>query len=101
MADIHTGPRFAYRKLDRVTPFGHFLFGGMHMSSDNSDLPGTTGFAFMGGGGLDFKLTPHVAFRVAQVDYLYSRLNGREAVAPPQNGVRVSTGLVFGWGAAK
>jgi hypothetical protein len=94
------GPKFAYRKFERVTPFGHFLLGGMHMSTNNSDLLGATSFAFMGGGGFDVKLTPHVGFRVAQVDYVYTNFNG-EAIAGPQNGVRISTGVVFGWGQQK
>jgi hypothetical protein len=38
--------------------------------------------------------------RIAQVDYVHSNFNG-EAISGPQNGVRVSAGVVFRWGESK
>jgi opacity protein-like surface antigen len=110
-SNIHTflvGPQVAYRKDERLTPFGHALLGlsRVHQrgtATTTGPLMGTTTFSFndtdtgfaMGlGGGLDVTITRSVALRLIQADYLMTRLNGDS-----QNNARVSVGFVFRFGA--
>jgi len=90
------GPRVSYRRYNRVTPFAEVLFGVAHASAS---VAGTTNsanaFALTIGGGLDYKLTNHLAIRPAQVDYLITRFNEFATGTQRQNNVRVSTGIVF------
>jgi opacity protein-like surface antigen len=74
-----------------VTPFAHILPGVVRFKVDigPSDFT-TTKFAMAAGGGLDFNLTERLALRVAQADYLLTRLG-----QSTQNNVRVSTGFVL------
>src|ERR1700694_1919843 len=58
------GPRFSHRGGDRITTFGQVLFGGAHLTS------GLTPFAMSAGGGVDLRLSEHVAIRVVQIDYI-------------------------------
>jgi len=101
------GPQFTYRGNEHVTPFFHVLVGGAHDSSSNSSSGTTTSssssnsssgnaFAFAPGGGLDVNVSPHIAIRVAQVDYLLTKF--RDDQDNRQNNVRVSAGIVFRWG---
>ncbi len=98
------GPRFSIRKHDRATPYFHALFGGARASGSLYDVPlpgrARTGpdasWALTLGGGLDVNLTPRVAFRAFQVDWVHTRLhNGSNDL---QNSLRVTTGLVFRFG---
>jgi len=51
------GPRFSYRKLDRVVPFAQALFGGSHFSTSTGGITGGgTEFTFALGGGADIGL---------------------------------------------
>lgn len=73
-ANIYTytfGPRFTYRKLDRVAPFFHTLVGGarVNVSGAGSD----SSFAANIGGGIDIKVTNVFAVRPIQVDALMTR----------------------------
>jgi opacity protein-like surface antigen len=77
------GPQFSYRKDERVTPFVHTLFGGVHATGDTS-------FAWAIGGGLDVKVADYVAVRIIQADYLGTRFGGTT-----QNNARLSFGIVF------
>jgi hypothetical protein len=105
-ANIHTfmvGPRFSYRKSDRITPFGHILIGGIrnHIKSEfQSDLIGNSSFtdtqttvAGAVGGGLDVKLGSSVALRVIQADFVLTHF-----FSTPQSNARVSIGLVYRFG---
>ena len=92
------GPRFSYRKHERVTPFAHVLLGGVRdkiagrigsISISETD----TAFGLALGGGLDVQLHRHVALRLIQADYLLTRFNGET-----QNNARLSIGLVFRFG---
>ncbi len=85
------GPKFAFRGNNRVTPFAHILPGVVRFNVDfgSNDFT-TTQFAMAAGGGLDFNITERVAFRVAQADYLLTRLG-----QSTQNNLRVSTGFVL------
>ena len=96
------GPQFTFR-TKKVNPFIHALFGGSRLNQSGTTtflLPppppltlnfstSTMFFAFAGGGGIDYKLTERLAWRV-QADYL--------AIGTPSrtlDNLRVSAGLVF------
>jgi hypothetical protein len=82
------GPKIAYRGSSRATPFVEALFGGVHVSQPGAS--GLNGFAMAVGGGLDVKAGSHVAIRIAQGDYLMTRVSGTR-----QNNFRFSAGIVF------
>jgi opacity protein-like surface antigen len=95
-ADLNTyfflfGPKFAFRGNSRVTPFAHVLLGVVRFDVDTGlrDTT-TTQFAVAVGGGVDFNITEKVALRVAQADYILTRLANSN-----QNNIRVSTGFVL------
>lgn len=91
------GPQFTYRGNEHVTPFFHVLLGGAHQSSSFAGVSDSANaFAFAPGGGLDVNVSPHIAIRVAQVDYLLTKFKDDEDNR--QNNVRVSAGIVFRWG---
>lgn len=107
-----------YRKIDRVTPFAHALFGGNRVGTATITIPpfppllpnstplsiSDTAFAMAFGGGVDFEANKHISIRVGQVDYLYTRHNfsyGVAGVATHQNNLRVSAGIVFTFGAGR
>ncbi|MDD5541663.1 MAG: hypothetical protein PHX83_00650 [Acidobacteriia bacterium] len=81
------GPRFSYRSDAKVTPFFQTLFGGVRLSgggvSDNA-------FAMTAGGGVDVNVSPAVAIRLAQAEYLMTRSSGTT-----ENNFRFSAGVVF------
>src|SRR6185312_16139628 len=75
------GPKFSHRGA-RWTPFAQFLFGVARLTSDvSTPVPGffsastfhENAFATALGGGLDLKLTKHVAWRVVQGEYLLTK----------------------------
>jgi opacity protein-like surface antigen len=109
------GPVLSYKTKARMTPFVHALFGWDRASLSGSALSGLpsssaattyTDFAMAFGGGLDYKLSRHLAVRVGQLDYLYTGhdLNslygsafgpGRfQGLASHENNLRFSTGIV-------
>ena len=92
------GPRFAWHRSHRFTPFVEALFGGASAASStrvsllpagpvinplvtvNPDLPITarlnasqSSFAILAGGGLDIKLSKHMSFRPVEFDYYLTR----------------------------
>ena len=85
------GPAVRFPNTSRLTPFAHALFGGGHISGEAFGFSGSeTDFTWAAGGGLDANLTPHVAVRVAQADFLQTRVAGDS-----QNHFRYSAGIVF------
>jgi hypothetical protein len=89
------GPKFAYRKCCRITPFAQLLAGGVHGSVGFPGLASSTNaFALAAGGGIDVKPWRRCLFaiRVVEVDYLLTRFNGSS-----QNNLQVKTGIVFRW----
>jgi opacity protein-like surface antigen len=80
------GPKFAYRHSDKLTPYFHFLLGGAHVS-------GSGAFALAFGGGFDAKVTPHVAVRLIQADYVLTKFN--DGANNRQSNARISAGIVF------
>jgi opacity protein-like surface antigen len=79
------GPRITFRR-GKVTPFVQTLIGAGHLTG-----PGFSknAFAMTAGGGLDWNASEHLSIRVAQLEYFMTRFGNT------QNGVRVSTGVVF------
>jgi hypothetical protein len=106
------GPRLSFRNNTRFTPFAQVLAGGVHASAVTVNacsgaacavLPVQTSFAFTGGGGLDIRLTHHVSIRAVQAEYMMTRFPGvaggvSTGVSASQNDLRLSSGLLFGFG---
>jgi hypothetical protein len=82
------GPRLFYREDLRVTPYAQVLFGGAYDTRRDAST-----LAMSAGGGFDVRVTPHVALRVAQAEYLLTRFG-----TGTQNNLRVSAGIVFRFG---
>jgi outer membrane protein OmpA-like peptidoglycan-associated protein len=98
------GPKFSHRG-DRWTPFMQFLFGAAHAKADvSTSAPGffsaasfhENSFAMALGGGVDLKLGKHVAWRIFQGDYLFTKF--QDGNNNQQNNIRAATGLVFRFG---
>lgn len=99
---IAAGPQFTYRRMSRIQPFAHIMLGAAH-----SDLqPGSsahavlaaidptfatkdTGFALLGGGGIDYIFRYYAAFRLTG-DYVRGYLFN-----DTQTNFRVSLGVDF------
>ena len=86
------GPVVSLRRNETFTPFAHFLVGGFHSSAAAGSLSASgSGLAMMLGGGVDVKVTPRVALRAIQFDWLSLHSNGQS----DNNNARISTGLLF------
>src|ERR1035437_2162021 len=65
------GPRLSFRNQGRITPFAQALFGEVHASPVTLDagcmgagctpLPAESSFAMTAGGGLDIRMSHHLA----------------------------------------
>ena len=84
------GPRISYRDNDRITPFAQVLVGGARISAAGASL---NSFALAAGGGIDIKAAEHIAIRLVQAEYVFTRFAGEK-----QNNVRLSAGVVFRFG---
>jgi hypothetical protein len=86
------GPRFSYRKSDRIVPFAQATFGASHLSASFAGASGSTNpFAYSFGGGADVAITRSgkVALR-PEVEYFGLRANGGTS-----NCVRLAVGIVY------
>jgi hypothetical protein len=115
MANYVAGPRVWFNKKGRINPYVQALFGGVWLQSHAQDtfatplianlapLEGsTTKFGMLVGGGLDIRLARHVAFRLVEADYFYTRLpNPVFTGAHIQDNVRLSAGVAFLFGGEK
>ncbi len=92
------GPRVSFRGNERITPFVHALFGGARASTDFAGgTSSDNAFSMAFGGGIDAKVSEHVAIRLGQIDYLVTRFDeGTGRVN--QNNFRYSGGIVFRFG---
>jgi hypothetical protein len=103
------GPRLTLRQ-DRVTVYGHALFGVAHISYGKSSLaefisffPGlpinnfsSNSFAGAFGGGVDIQLSRSVSLRALQAEYVLTNFpDFVDGQRRNRNNVRVSTGIVF------
>jgi hypothetical protein len=86
------GPRFSYRKLNRVVPFAQALFGGSHFSTSSGGITGGgSQFAFALGGGADIGLDRSRRFALRlEGDYFGIRSSGSTTAAS-----RLSIGIVY------
>jgi Outer membrane protein beta-barrel domain len=98
------GPQVGIR-TGKLRPFAHVLLGGAHSNVYGnlekvsgvvfSKAPSNNTFALAFGGGLDIAInhTGTIAFRPAEIDYLYTRFNN--SVASGQNNFQYKAGVVF------
>jgi hypothetical protein len=86
------GPRFSYRKWNRLIPYAEGLIGGAHANTTNGGFLGArNAFAVGGGGGGDLRLDSAGRYALrGQLDLLNFRANGSNTGA-----VRLSAGFVF------
>jgi len=85
------GPQLSLRANKGYTPFVHALIGGDHASASTGGVSvGTNGFALLAGGGVDFNINRHMAFR-GGADWMMLHSNGSTS----GKNVRMLTGLVF------
>ena len=108
------GPQFNLRKYKWVTLFARPGLGALHESASlqipaqlapfaalvptlSPNLTNTVVF-YGAGGGFDYNMTKHVAIRVT-ADFIHTHLFSD--LLEPRNGVRVSVGPVWRWGALK
>ncbi len=90
------GPRFSYRRSERVVPYVQALFGGAHATGNFFGTSNSrNAFAMTAGGGLDINATRHVGLRLAQVEYFLARFEEFPGTRSSQNNLRLSTGIVF------
>jgi outer membrane protein OmpA-like peptidoglycan-associated protein len=101
------GPRISFRNHGRVTPYLQALFGDMHANEVTLSnctfsctlLPAQSTFAWTGGGGLDLRVHRHFALRIIQAEYLMTRFQDYSTgTSSSQNDMRLSSGVVFGFG---
>ena len=81
------GPRFSFRNPSHLTPFVQGLVGGSRITL-GSGGGSNSQFAYSFGGGVDFGILPHLAFR-PQIDYV-----GLDTPGSRTNSTRISAGLV-------
>lgn len=95
------GPRFRLSS-SRFTPFIEILVGGV----SRSNLVGSNGailvaaqksFGVLAGGGLDVKLTSHIAIRPINVGLLSTWFSPGAGIHNSQDDVTISSGIVFRW----
>uniref|UniRef100_Q021V0 Outer membrane protein beta-barrel domain-containing protein n=1 Tax=Solibacter usitatus (strain Ellin6076) TaxID=234267 RepID=Q021V0_SOLUE len=120
IASVTAGPRFTYHNHSRFTPFVQVLFGGAFASASvpvvgavlppGVILPPTgaivarfttsnSGFAMFAGGGLDIKLSKHVAFRPIGADYYLARVDSLlTGNTTNRNNFRYTAGVNFLFG---
>jgi outer membrane protein OmpA-like peptidoglycan-associated protein len=97
-SNISFGPKVTFRRA-HVSPFLEALAGDHRLTPDALHDINKLGFMF--GGGLDFKVSKHIALRVPRVDYVMSSYRyGPSATTGSTDirGVRLQAGLVFNFG---
>ena len=97
-SNLSFGPKVTFRKT-HVAPFLEALVGDHRLAPDAFHDINKLGFMF--GGGLDFKVSKHVALRLPRVDYVMSSYRyGPSATTGSTDlrGIRAQAGLVFTWG---
>jgi hypothetical protein len=98
----YTGGPVIFGSMGGIKPFVHALFGGVKLSGSQSGVTvSQTGYTTMVGGGVDAKVSKALAWRVAQVDWLYYHFGssviagvGIPSISSSSN-VRISTGIVL------
>jgi len=99
--NVSFGPKVTFRR-PHVAPFLEALAGDHRLTPDAFHEIGKLGFMF--GGGLDFKISKHVALRLPRVDYVMSSYRYGPSTTTKSTdlrGIRAQAGLVFTWGGGK
>lgn len=105
LTTVSVGPRFMWR-TDDANFFLHALVGLNRLSV--TGLPQPNGVGTVLGGGMELPITKSIAFRIFQVDYIWSAQHYQSDASPSfpslrrptEQGVRLRTGLTFSWGGA-
>jgi len=94
------GPRFSYRKWNRLTPFAQVVIGGGHANTTNGGFLGArNAFAAGAGGGGDLVLDRAGKFALrAQLEFLNFRTNDNFSPQSNTGAFRFSAGIVFRFG---
>jgi hypothetical protein len=82
------GPRFSLGQWQRLEPWVHALFGGVHVIPQTA-LGGQNGFELLAGAGADYAFNPRVSARIG-VDYLRTNRFGQS-----QNNLQGILDMVF------
>jgi outer membrane protein OmpA-like peptidoglycan-associated protein len=99
LTTIMGGPRLNLRHFDRFVPFLEFMAGTAHSGNGMTGRGSQYTYAMVGGGGVDLALTKNVAWRVAEIDYLWTNFSGPAVGSTArQDSFRASTGLVLRFG---
>jgi opacity protein-like surface antigen len=105
--NITGGPQLRFPSGSKFTPFAHVLAGIARRNLTETFTDGTTNFtdqntsfAMNLGGGVDYALNDHFAWRIGQFDYnpIFLRSRTINSIAFPGgtlNGFRFSTGIVI------
>jgi peptidoglycan-associated lipoprotein len=92
---VMAGPKISLFHGSRLSPFAQALFGFVHTNPGYSQQTiNHNTFAAAPGVGLDWNATRHVGIRLAQVDYLFTRMPAT-AGQVNWNNFRYSAGVVF------
>jgi opacity protein-like surface antigen len=91
------GPRINFRrKRQTAIPFVHVLLGGLDANGNIGRVGSQTTFAMTVGGGVDLKVSPSVAIRPVQAEYLMTRFP--DGLSNRQDNFRFGAGVDFRFG---
>jgi opacity protein-like surface antigen len=88
------GPRVKIRR-GKITPFAQVLLGRV-WAEDGFTFGSVTAFGMTGGGGIDLRVTRHMAIRLGQAEYLLTKF--ADGSNNRQNNFRFGTGIVLRFG---
>ena len=90
------GPRYYPVRRKKFSVYGQVLLGAAHTTSNYVLDDGTTRFGTQIGGGVDYRLSKQMQWRVVEANYLLTLIpNAKNEI---QNQTRLSTGIVFSFG---
>jgi opacity protein-like surface antigen len=89
------GPRASFRH-SKVAPFAQVLLGGVLTSSGIEQIGWQSHFAMTAGGGIDVKVSRHLAIRPVQAEYFLTKIP--DGLNNRQDNFRFSAGIVFRFG---
>jgi opacity protein-like surface antigen len=104
------GPRFTFHKESRFRPFLEALFGGSYATASSQVavinpvvserlVASHTAFAMLAGGGLDIKVSKHIALRPIEANYYLARPTSFFTGEPVnRNNFRYTAGVNFLFG---
>jgi opacity protein-like surface antigen len=95
LGTVQAGPRFTARPTRRISLSSQALLGFAHANAGGRGFPAYhESVAWTVGGGLDCRLNDRVSLRVAQAEYMQTRLGGQV-----QHNFRAGAGIVLNFGA--